>query len=242
MKGNIVILGAGESGTGAALLAAAKGYSVLVSDMGTLAPNYRKELEQAGIAFEEGKHSEEQILAADLIIKSPGIPETAPLVQAALQKGISVISEIEFAGKFISQEAKTILITGTNGKTTTTLLTHHLLVKGGKKAALGGNVGHSLARLVLEGGYNIYIIEVSSFQLDGMFDFHANYATVLNVTPDHLDRYGYQMERYTDSKFRVLQNMTEEDHFVYCVDAPVVAKEIKRRQPKVQLHPVTNRE
>ncbi|HAP58877.1 MAG TPA: UDP-N-acetylmuramoyl-L-alanine--D-glutamate ligase [Cytophagales bacterium] len=242
MKGSIVILGAGESGTGAALLAEAMGYSVFVSDMGKLGANYHQELEQAGIAFEEGRHTEDMVFSADIIVKSPGIPDTAPLIVSARAKDIPIISEIEFAGKFIPEEAKTVLITGTNGKTTTTMLTHHILVQAGKKAALGGNVGTALSRLVLKGGYDVYVIEVSSFQLDGMFDFHANYATVLNVTPDHLDRYDYQMQRYTDSKFRVLQNMAEDDHFVYCLEAPVVADEIEKRQPKAHLHPVTTQE
>lgn len=238
----MVILGAGESGTGAALLGAAHGYTVFVSDRGAIAPSYQAELEKAGIAFEQGSHNEHMVLSADWVVKSPGIPDTAPLVQKLKAKGTPVISEIEFAGRFMEPEAKKILITGTNGKTTTALLTYHILKLAGKKVALGGNVGYGLSRLVLKGGYDMYVIEVSSFQLDGMMDFHANLATVLNISPDHLDRYAYSMERYTDSKFRVLQNMTSEDEFVYVMEDPMVATEVAKRNPAPRLHVVTRQE
>ena len=242
MKQKLTILGAGESGTGAALLGQAKGYEVFVSDRGTIADHYRQELDQAGIAYEEGQHTEARVLQADLVVKSPGIPDTAPLVVQLREQGTPVISEIEFAGRYVAPEAKTVLITGTNGKTTTTLLTHHLLVQAGVNAALCGNVGHSMARVVLEGGFAVYVVEVSSFQLDGMEEFRADVATILNITPDHLDRYGYEMQRYVDSKFRVLQNMRPQDHFVYVADDAVVSAELEKRQPAVKLHPVTQQE
>ena len=213
-KDKIVILGAGESGVGAALLALAKGYSdVFVSDYGILADSYRDELYENNISFEEQGHTHEKILSADLIIKSPGISDEAEIVQKAVAKGIEVISEIEFAYRFTN---KTIIaITGSNGKTTTTLLIHHLLITAGFKAALAGNVGSSLARHVLEDKADILVVELSSFQLDGMVDFKAAIAVLLNITPDHLDRYDYDFERYAQSKLSIVNNMTNADLLVY---------------------------
>ncbi|GGK77501.1 UDP-N-acetylmuramoyl-L-alanine--D-glutamate ligase [Rufibacter glacialis] len=218
----IAILGAGESGVGAALLAKAKGFDVFVSDRGSIAERYRVQLSQAQIPFEEETHSLEQIYSAQEIIKSPGIPDTAPVIQGAVERNIPVISEIEFAGRYA--KGKFICITGTNGKTTTTLLTYHLLKSAGLKVALAGNVGESLAGKVLEGGYDYYVVELSSFQLDNMYAFQAHIAILLNITPDHLDRYGYQMENYAASKFRVAQNMTSEDYFLFNQDDAEIQK------------------
>jgi UDP-N-acetylmuramoylalanine--D-glutamate ligase len=212
----IAILGAGESGVGAALLAKAKGFDVFVSDQGTIAEKYRTQLAQAQIPFEEGKHTLEQIYAAQEIIKSPGIPEKAPVIKGAQERNIPVISEIEFAGRYA--QGKMICITGTNGKTTTTLLTYHLLKSAGLKVALAGNVGESLAGKVLEGGYEYFVVELSSFQLDNMYQFKADIAILLNITPDHLDRYGYQMGNYAAAKFRVAQNMTASEYFLFNQD------------------------
>jgi UDP-N-acetylmuramoylalanine--D-glutamate ligase len=212
-KDRIVILGAGESGVGAALLAHANGYSVFVSDYGEIQATFKNELEENGISYEEKGHSEEKILAADLIIKSPGISDKAKIVEQAVAKGIEVISEIEFAYRFTR---KTIIaITGSNGKTTTTLLIHHLLVAGGFKAELAGNIGSSLARHVLAGKADIFVVELSSFQLDGMVDFKADIAVLLNITPDHLDRYDYDFEKYAQSKLSIVNNMTAADLLVY---------------------------
>jgi UDP-N-acetylmuramoylalanine--D-glutamate ligase len=212
-KDRIVILGAGESGVGAALLAYANGYSVFVSDYGEIQETFKNELEENGISYEEKDHSEEKILAADLIIKSPGISDKAKIVEQAVAKGIEVISEIEFAYRFTR---KTIIaITGSNGKTTTTLLIHHLLVAGGFKAELAGNIGSSLARHVLADKADIFVVELSSFQLDGMVDFKADIAVLLNITPDHLDRYDYDFEKYAQSKLSIVNNMTAADLLVY---------------------------
>ncbi len=212
-KNKIVILGAGESGVGAALLAQAKGYDVFVSDYGELKASYRDELNENNILFEENGHTSEKILSADLIVKSPGISDKVKIVQLALAKGIEVISEIEFAYRFTR---KTIIaITGSNGKTTTTLLIHHMLVEAGYKAALAGNVGSSLARHVLEDKADILVVELSSFQLDGMVDFKAGIAVLLNITPDHLDRYDYDFEKYAQSKLSIIKNMTDADLLVY---------------------------
>ncbi|WP_210465475.1 UDP-N-acetylmuramoyl-L-alanine--D-glutamate ligase [Rufibacter roseolus] len=218
----IAILGAGESGVGAALLAQAKGFDVFVSDRGSISEKYRQQLAQAQISFEEGTHSLEQIYAATEIIKSPGIPDTAPVIQGAVERNIPVISEIEFAGRYAS--GKFICITGTNGKTTTTLLTYHLLKSAGLKVALAGNVGESLAGKVLEGGYDYYVVELSSFQLDNMYSFKAQISILLNITPDHLDRYGYKMENYAAAKFRIAQNMTSADFFLFNQDDAEIQK------------------
>ena len=234
MKGLVAILGGGESGVGAAILAQKKGYDVLVSDLGKIKEKYKDVLSNYKIGFEEGQHSEEKILSAELVVKSPGIPETAPLVQQLKEQGTPVISEIEFGGRFSS--AKTICITGSNGKTTTTLLTYHILQKAGLNVGLAGNVGKSFAWQVAEENFDVYVIELSSFQLDGMYEFKADVAVLMNITPDHLDRYGYDMQNYTDSKFRILQNQTATDYFVYCADDEVIQKEINKREIKpVQL-------
>ena len=234
MKGLVAILGAGESGVGAAILAQKKGYDVFVSDLGKIKEKYKDVLSDYKIDFEEGHHSEEKILSAELVVKSPGISETAPLVKQLKEQGSPVISEIEFGGRFSS--AKTICITGSNGKTTTTLLTYHILQKAGLNVGLAGNVGKSFAWQVAEENFDVYVIELSSFQLDGMYEFKADVAVLMNITPDHLDRYGYDMQNYTDSKFRILQNQTADDYFVYCTDDEVIQKEINKREIKpVQL-------
>jgi len=212
----IAILGAGESGTGAALLAKAKGHEVLVSDLGIIQDHFKRELEAEGIEYEEGKHTWERILTAEEVIKSPGIPDKAPLVKALRENGIPVISEIEFAARYST--TFTIGITGSNGKTTTTRLTWHLLQQAGLKAGLGGNVGYSFARLVLEGNYDYFVLELSSFQLDGVLTFRPDIAMLLNITPDHLDRYDYKMENYVASKFRIAMNQSERDLFIFNAD------------------------
>ncbi|MCB0806492.1 MAG: UDP-N-acetylmuramoyl-L-alanine--D-glutamate ligase [Bacteroidales bacterium] len=226
--GKIVILGAGESGAGAALLAKKKGFEVFVSDKGIIKEKYKIVLSQADIQFEEGKHSESYILDADEVIKSPGIPDSVPMVRKIKEQGIPVISEIEFAGRYT--HAKTICITGSNGKTTTTLLTWHMLNKAGLNVGLAGNVGKSFAWQVAENNFDYYVLEISSFQLDGMFDFKADIAVLLNITPDHLDRYAYDFQKYADSKFRITQNQTPNDAFIYCQDDPVIFKELKTRK------------
>lgn len=223
-------MGAGESGVGAAILAQKKGYGVFVSDLGRIKENYKNVLSDHNIDFEEGKHTEAKILAAELVVKSPGIPETVPLVVQLKEKGVPVISEIEFAGRFTS--AKTICITGSNGKTTTALLTHHILKNAGLNVGLAGNVGKSFAWQVAEEQHDVYVIELSSFQLDGMYDFKADVAILMNITADHLDRYGYNMQNYIDSKFRILQNQTGSDYFIYCGDDEVIQNELKKRQIK----------
>jgi len=224
----IVILGAAESGVGAAILARKQGYDVFVSDLGTIKDKYRNELIERQFDFEEGKHSEDKILNADLVIKSPGIPEKAPLIVKLKGKGVPVISEIEFAGRYTS--AKKICITGSNGKTTTTLLIYHMLQKAGYNVGLAGNVGQSMAWQVAENNFDYYVIELSSFQLDGMYEFKADIAIMLNITPDHLDRYDYKMQNYTDSKFRIAQNQTADDVFIYCSDDHVVKDEMSVRK------------
>ncbi len=233
---NMVILGAAESGVGAAILAQAKGYEVWVSDMGQIKPSYKALLEQYHIPFEEGVHSEERILSACEIVKSPGIPENAPIVKKAKEKGIPILSEIEFAGRYT--RAKMICITGSNGKTTTTSLIYHLFRNAGYHVGLAGNIGKSLALQIAEGAdYDYYIIELSSFQLDNMYDFRANIAILLNITPDHLDRYENDMQLYTNSKMRILQNQTEEDAFVYWADDPIIGRELQKYGVKSQLCP-----
>ncbi|MFN7330535.1 MAG: Mur ligase family protein, partial [Bacteroidota bacterium] len=215
----VVILGGGESGTGAALLAKAKGYDVFVSDQGTLKEKYKGELLRESIDFEEGTHSFDKVLNASLIIKSPGIPEKSEVVKKAKAAGIEIIDEIEFAYRFLS--GRIIAITGTNGKTTTTLLTYHLLKSAGVNVALAGNVGESLARKVAFGNYDWYVIEISSFQLDGTITFRPDIGILLNITPDHLDRYDYKMENYIHSKFRLVKNMLASNHFIFYSDDPV---------------------
>ncbi|MBS1486973.1 MAG: UDP-N-acetylmuramoyl-L-alanine--D-glutamate ligase [Bacteroidetes bacterium] len=228
MKQRAVILGAGESGTGAALLAHVQGYDVFVSDQGTIKEKYKSELASKAIAWEEGKHSEEKILSADVIVKSPGIPEKAEIIKKAKAKNISIIDEIEFAFQFL--KGKVIAITGTNGKTTTTLLTYHLLKQAGLNVALAGNVGESLAKKVATQSYNWYVVEMSSFQLDGIKSFRPDIGILLNITPDHLDRYEYQLQNYINSKFRLVQNMKPTDRFIYYSDDPVITKETANRK------------
>jgi len=234
----LVVLGAGESGVGTALLGIQKEWQVFVSDMGVIAPQYKKELEKAGVDYEEKGHTRELILAADKVVKSPGIPDEAELVVALRQKGTPVVSEIEFAGYYSS--AKTICITGSNGKTTTTLLIHHLLQNAGVKVELAGNVGTSFARQVATGVEpEWYVIELSSFQLDGMYDFKADIAVLMNITPDHLDRYDYNMQNYVDSKFRIVQNQTADDVFIYCQDDEIIVNELRKKILKADLIPFT---
>ncbi len=228
MNKRIVILGAAESGVGAAILARKQGFEVFVSDLGTIREKYRDELISRQFDFEEGQHSEEKILNADLVVKSPGIPDKAPLVKRLKENDIPVISEIEFAGRYTS--AKKICITGSNGKTTTTLLTYHIFQKAGLNVGLAGNVGQSMAWQVAEKDFDYYVIELSSFQLDGMYEFKADIAVLLNITPDHLDRYDYKMKNYIDSKFRVTQNQTADDIFIYCDDDPVLHHEMSQRK------------
>ncbi|TAJ14254.1 UDP-N-acetylmuramoyl-L-alanine--D-glutamate ligase [Marinilabiliaceae bacterium JC017] len=225
----LVILGAGESGVGTALLARKEGWQVFVSDKCSIKEKYKQELEQANIEYEELQHTEKRILDADEVVKSPGIPDNVPLVKALKGKDIPVISEIEFAGRYL--KGGTICITGSNGKTTTTLLTKHILRQAGVKVEMAGNVGISLARQVAEGCQpDWWVIELSSFQLDGMYQFKADVAVMMNITPDHLDRYEYDMQKYVDSKFRLIQNQTEKDYFIYCWDDEVIKNELKKRR------------
>ena len=222
----IVILGAAESGVGASILAKQKGFDVFVSDMGAIKDKYKTQLDAHGIAWEEGQHTEEKILNAKEIIKSPGIPREAPMVQKAMNHGIGVVSEIEFAARYTN--AKMVCITGSNGKTTTTSLIYHIFKTAGYNVGLGGNIGRSLALQVAEGAHDWYVIELSSFQLEDMFQFKAHIAVLLNITPDHLDRYNYQMQGYVDAKMRILQNLTPQDYFIYWADDPVVKPELQK--------------
>ena len=228
----VVVLGGGESGVGAAILAKVKGLDVFLSDGGLIKPKYKDMLDSYNIEWEEGQHTKESIINADEVIKSPGIPETAPMMIEIIKRRISVISEIEFAGRYTS--AKMICITGSNGKTTTTLLTYHILTSGGLNVGLAGNVGHSLALQVATKDYDYYVLELSSFQLDNMYKFKANIAVLLNITPDHLDRYDYKMENYVDSKFRITQNQTESDAFIYWDGDPIISKKIAENPPKAK--------
>jgi len=236
-KNKLVILGGGESGVGAAILGAKKGFEVFVSDFGEIKEEYKSVLQQRGLKYEEKQHTEAIILDADLIVKSPGIPEKAPIIVKLREKGIQVISEIEFAGRYT--KAKTICITGSNGKTTTTLLTYEILKRAGLNVGLAGNVGKSFALQVAEENFDYYVIELSSFQLDGMIDFRADIGVLMNITPDHLDRYDYKMQNYTDSKMRITQNQTPDDWFVYCADDPIILDEIAKRDIKARMVPFT---
>ncbi len=231
----LVILGAGESGVGAAFLGARKGWTVFVSDRGKIKEIHQNELNELGVDWEQGQHTEGRILKADLVVKSPGIPDKAPLIVKLREQGIKVISEIEFGGYYST--AKTICITGSNGKTTTTMLTHHILRKAGINVGLAGNVGTSFAKQVAENEYDWYVIELSSFQLDDMFDFRADIAILTNITPDHLDRYEYNMQNYVNSKFRILQNQTENDWFIYNYDDPIIQAELEKRPVKAKKAP-----
>ena len=222
----IVILGAGESGAGAAVLAQKKGFDTFVSDMSLIKDKYKAMLNERGIQWEEGKHTEELILNADEVIKSPGIPNDAPIILKLKNQGTPIISEIEFAGRYTN--AKKICITGSNGKTTTTSLIYHIFKKAGLNVGLAGNIGQSLAYQVAECNYDYYVIELSSFQLDNMYKFHANIAVLMNITPDHLDRYGFEMQNYVDAKFRIIQNQTDDDAFIFWNDDPIIQKELHK--------------
>ncbi len=238
MGKRIVILGAGESGAGASVLAQAKGFDVFVSDYGSILPKYKRIMDERGILWEESGHTESAILNADEIIKSPGIPDEAPIVRKAMEKGIPIISEIEFAGRYT--DATMICITGSNGKTTMTLLTYHILKEAGLDVGLAGNVGNSLAFQVAESPHAYYVIELSSFQLDNMYEFKADIAVLLNITPDHLDRYQHCMQNYVDAKFRILRNQTEKDAFIYWNDDPIIRKEIERHCSKATTYPFSD--
>jgi UDP-N-acetylmuramoylalanine--D-glutamate ligase len=231
----LAILGAGESGVGAAYLAQQQGYDVFVSDFGEIADNYKQQLTDWKIPFEEKQHTEEKILNAGEVIKSPGIPDKAPIVKKIKEKGIPVISEIEFAARYTN--AKIIGITGSNGKTTTTSLTYHILKNAELNVGLAGNIGKSFAYQVATEKFDYYVLELSSFMLDDMYDFKADIAVLLNITPDHLDRYDYKMENYAASKFRILQNQTADDHFIYCADDPETLKVMESRTIIPQLLP-----
>lgn len=222
----VVILGAGESGAGAAVLAQKKGFDTFVSDMSLIKDKYKAMLNERGIQWEEGKHTEELILNADEVIKSPGIPNDAPIILKLKNQGTPIISEIEFAGRYTN--AKMICITGSNGKTTTTSLIYHIFKKAGLNVGLAGNIGQSLAYQVAECNYDYYVIELSSFQLDNMYKFHANIAVLMNITPDHLDRYGFEMQNYVDAKFRIIQNQTDDDAFIFWNDDPIIQKELHK--------------
>lgn len=235
---NLIVLGAGESGVGAAVLGDSLGMRVLVSDNGPVADKYRAQLLRRSIPFEENGHTRSRVLAADYIVKSPGIPPTAPLVKEAADAGIPILSEIEFAGWFTN--AKMVCITGSNGKTTTTMLTYHILKKAGLNVGLAGNVGKSLALQVAEEPHDIYVIELSSFQLENMYDFKANIAVLLNITPDHLDRYDYKMENYAQAKFRIARNQGKDDFFVYWLGDPIVTAQVKALQNEARLMPFSD--
>ena len=236
----VVVLGGGESGVGSAVLAKVKGFDVFLSDMGKLSEKYVAMLEEWNIPYEQGGHSEDLILNADEVIKSPGIPETAPMVQKIMDKGIGIISEIEFAGRY--DTAKKVCITGSNGKTTTTSLIFHLLQQAGLNVGLGGNIGKSYAYQVATEKHDIYVLELSSFQLDNVYDFKADIAIITNITPDHLDRYNYNMENYVKSKFRITRNMSSEDCFIFCSDDEITVNHLNQIVVKAQKLPFTQKE
>jgi UDP-N-acetylmuramoylalanine--D-glutamate ligase len=237
---HIVILGAGESGVGAALLAKKQEWNVFVSDAGKIKADYKTELDNNQIEWEENTHSTDRIFQAELIVKSPGIPETTDLMRALRNKQVKIISEIEFAGYYT--RGKSICVTGSNGKTTTTMLTHHILKKAGWDVGLAGNVGKSFAKQVAEGDHDWYVLELSSFQLDDMFDFKAEIGILTNITPDHLDRYENQMQKYVDSKFRILNNQNHEDWFIYNYDDPIIREELSKRKLSMNLAPFSLKE
>jgi len=238
MAKKIVILGAGESGAGSAVLAQKQGFEVFVSDKGQIKQNYREILEKNGIKWEENNHDESIILSADEVIKSPGIPENAPIIRKIREKNTPIISEIEFAGRYA--KGVKICITGSNGKTTVTNLIYHILKKAGKKAAMTGNVGNSFAMAVADGSYDYYVIELSSFQLDGMYEFKADIAILLNITPDHLDRYDYKLQNYIDSKFRVIQNQKKDDFLIFWEGDPIIRTELSHRKTEMTLLPFSD--
>ena len=238
MKKKIVILGAGESGAGSAVLAQKHGFDVFVSDKGQIKEKYREILDNYNIKWEEGNHDEKIILSAGEVIKSPGIPENAPVIIMIRERGIPVISEIEFAGRYA--EGIKICITGSNGKTTVTNLIYHILKKAGKNVAMTGNVGNSFAMAVAEGSYDYYVIELSSFQLDGMYEFKADIAVLMNITPDHLDRYGYKLQNYVDSKFRITQNQKKSDFLIFWAGDPIIEAELSKKQYGMTLLPFSD--
>ena len=227
MSNKLVVLGGGESGVGAAILGKSKGFDVFLSDRGQLGDKYRDELVLRNISFEEGRHTESSVLNAGLVVKSPGIPDNVPLIVALKEHGIPVISEIEFASRYTN--AKLIAITGSNGKTTTTLLAYHLLKSAGLNVGLAGNIGESFAWQVTEKYFDYYVLEISSFQLDNIIDFRPDIAVLLNITPDHLDRYAYSFQNYVDSKFNIIQNQTANDDFIYFDDSEVIIEEFSKR-------------
>lgn len=235
----IVILGGGESGTGAAVLAKVKGFDVFLSDKGEIAPEYVEMLRKWDIPFESGQHTESMILDADEVIKSPGIPLTAPIVKEIMDAGIHIISEIEFAGRY--DDAKKICITGSNGKTTTTSLIYYLLQQAGLDVGLGGNIGRSYAYQVATGHHDIYVLEISSFQLDNMYDFKADIAIITNITPDHLDRYDHSLEKYAMAKFRITQNMDREDCFIFCSDDEITIRHLDQIVIKAKMLPFSQK-
>ncbi len=232
---HIVVLGAGESGVGAALLAQKEGYEVFVSDAGAISDTYKADLEQAGIAYEQNGHTEDRIFKASEIVKSPGIPDKAPIIKKLIEEKIPVISEIEFAGRYT--QAKLICITGSNGKSTTTMLTYHILKNAGLSVGLAGNIGKSFARQVAFEKFDYYVIEISSFMLDNMYRFKADIAILLNITPDHLDRYDYQMEKYAKSKFRIIQNQQQDDVFIYCADDQEIRRGLEKYPVNAKTYP-----
>jgi len=236
----LVVLGGGESGVGSAVLAKVKGYDVFLSDMGKISDEYASTLQEWNIPYEEGKHSEELILNADEVVKSPGIPSTAPMVKKITESGINVISEIEFAGRY--DTAKKICITGSNGKTTTTSLIYHLLQQAGLNVGLGGNIGKSYAYQVATESFDIYVLELSSFQLDNVYDFKADIAIITNITPDHLDRYGHNMENYVKAKFRITRNMSSDDCFIFCSDDEITINHLNQIVVKAQKLPFSQKE
>lgn len=236
----IVVLGGGESGVGSAVLAKVKGFDVFLSDKGQIPEKYATVLKEWDIPFEQGMHTEELIMNADEVIKSPGIPETAQMVQKIIRGGIGIISEIEFAGRYDS--AKKICITGSNGKTTTTSLIYHLLKQAGLNVGLGGNIGKSYAYQVATEKHDIYVLELSSFQLDNVYDFKADIAIITNITPDHLDRYGYNMENYVKAKFRITRNMSSDDCFIFCSDDDITISHLNRIVVKASKFPFTQKE
>ncbi len=236
----LVVLGGGESGVGAAILAKDKGMDVFLSDFGQIAPNYEDVLVNEDIPYEQGHHTMERILAADEVVKSPGIPDTAPVIKSIKDKNIPIISEIEFAGRYT--DAKMVCITGSNGKTTTTSLIYHILQRAGIDAGLAGNIGKSLALQVARDPHPIYVIELSSFQLDNMYSFKANIAVLLNITPDHLDRYDYKMQNYINAKFRIIQNLTPHDAFIYWHDDPIVSAQLRQISTEAAIYPFAEHE
>lgn len=232
---HIVVLGAGESGVGAALLAQKEGYEVFVSDSGAISDIFKSDLEQAGIAYEQNGHSEDRIFKASEIVKSPGIPDKAPIIKKLIEEKIPVISEIEFAGRYT--QAKLICITGSNGKSTTTMLTYHILKNAGLSVGLAGNIGKSFARQVAFEKFDYYVLEISSFMLDNMYRFKADIAILLNITPDHLDRYDYEMEKYANSKFRIIQNQQHDDVFIYCADDQEILRGLEKYPVNATTYP-----